>query len=131
VTTTRYRVLDVRYGPHTKRGAAPDAPTSLRVDYWVGGREWKSEWVCFEHDGYAGQKAAGWWRRRSPDPVPDTVERAIEIIDGGGLATTLSITVRSVAGERFDKIIDCELGPIPEALSMTEYSEVNSQEVPF
>jgi hypothetical protein len=33
------------------------------------------------------------------------------------LAATKSITVRSVSGEEYDRIIDYELGPIPEPLN--------------
>ena len=91
----------------------------------------KSEWVCFEHSGYARQKAVNWWNQRSPDPVPETAERAIEIIEGGGLATTLSITVRSVAGEPYERIIDHELGPLPEALPVGEFEPYDPDEVPF
>lgn len=131
VSTTKLQVEDVYYGIHTKRGASEDAPRTLRVDYRVGWHEYKSEWVCFEHDGYARQKAIAWWRKRSPDPVPDSVERAIEIINGGGLATTLAIKVRSVAGDPYERIIDYELGPMPEGVPASEHSEFDPDEIPF
>jgi DNA repair protein RadD len=131
VTTTTFRVEDVYYGIHTKRGASEDAPRTLRVDYRVGWHEYKSEWVCFEHEGYARQKAIAWWRKRSPDPVPDNVERAIEIIEGGGLATTLAIKVRSVAGDPYERIIDYELGPMPEGIPASEHPEFDPDEIPF
>lgn len=131
VTTSTFRVEDVYYGIHTKRGASEDAPRTLRVDYRVGWHEYKSEWVCFEHDGYARQKAIAWWRKRSPDPVPDNVERAIEIIEGGGLATTLAIKVRSVAGDPYERIIDYELGPMPERIPASEHPDFDPDEIPF
>ncbi|MCY3008121.1 MAG: DEAD/DEAH box helicase family protein [Planctomycetota bacterium] len=131
VSTTKLQVEDVYYGIHTKRGASEDAPRTLRVDYRVGWHDYKSEWVCFEHDGYARQKAIAWWRKRSPDPVPDSVERAIEIIDGGGLATTLAIKVRSVAGDPYERIIDYELGPMPEGVPASEHLEFDPDEIPF
>lgn len=131
VTTTSYSVEDVLYGAHTKRGVSEDGPRSLRVDYRVGWHEYKSEWICLEHDGYARQKAVAWWRQRSPDPVPDSVERAIEIIEGGGLAPTLGITVRAVAGEPYDRIIDYELGPLPEAIPAHECTDFDPGEIPF
>jgi DNA repair protein RadD len=131
VSTTKLQVEDVYYGIHTKRGASEDAPRTLRVDYRVGWHEYKSEWVCFEHEGYARQKAIAWWRKRSPDPVPDSVERAIEIINGGGLATTLAIKVRSVAGDPYERIIDYELGPMPEGVPASEHSEFDPDEIPF
>jgi len=131
VTTTKFQVEDIHYSIHIKRGASDDAPRTLRVDYRVGWHEYKSEWICFEHDGYARQKAVAWWRRRSPDPVPDSVERAIEIIEGGGLAPTLAIKVRSVAGDPYERIIDYELGPMPEGIPASEHLEFDPDEIPF
>lgn len=116
VTTTTYRVTDVYYSVHIKRDAAEGDPKTLRVDYKTGWHEYKSEWVCFEHKGYARQKAVAWWKRRSPDPVPDTIEQAVDLAHGGALATTHAITVRSVAGEPYERIIDYELGEMPEPL---------------
>ncbi|RLS72781.1 MAG: DNA helicase [Planctomycetota bacterium] len=131
VTTTKYQVEDAYYGMHSKRGADEGAPRTLRVDYRIGWHDYKSEWVCFEHEGYARQKAIAWWRKRSDDPVPDTVDRALEIIEGGGLAPTIEITVRSVAGEQFERIIDYKLGPIPDAIGISDRSEVDLQDAPF
>jgi len=131
VTTTRFEVEDIYYGIHVKRGASEDTPRTLRVDYRVGWHEYKSEWICFEHEGYARQKAIAWWRKRSPDPVPDSVERAIEIIEGGGLAPTLAIKVRSVAGDPYERIIDYELGPMPEGIPVSEQLEFDPDEIPF
>jgi len=67
-TTTRYEVTNTHYFSHLKRGAADDAPRSMRVDYMVGWRTRKSEWICFEHSGYARQHTVAWWKQRSPDP---------------------------------------------------------------
>jgi DNA repair protein RadD len=114
ITTTIYKVEDVFYGVHTKRGAGEDAPKSMRVDYRVALNEYKSEWICFEHTGYARWRAEQWWRKRSPDPVPDTAERAVELAGCGALATTSYITVRTVAGDPYERIIDYEIGPKPE-----------------
>jgi DNA repair protein RadD len=131
VNTTKFQVEDVHYSIHTKRGASEDAPRTLRVDYRVGWHEYKSEWICFEHEGYARQKAVAWWRRRSPDPVPDSVERAIEIIEGGGLAPTLAIKVRTVAGDPYERIVDYELGPMPEGVPVNEHIAFDPDEIPF
>jgi DNA repair protein RadD len=131
VSTTQHRVDDVHYSVHTKRGASDDAPKSMRVDYKVGWHQYKSEWICFEHDGYARQKAVAWWKRHSPDPVPDTAERAVEIAQGGGLAITRGITVRTVAGDEFERIIDYELGPLPEPVASDPYCGYDPDEIPF
>jgi DNA repair protein RadD len=133
VTTTSYKVEDVAYSVHTKRGAAEDAPKTMRVDYRVGFNEYKSEWVCVEHTGYARWRAEQWWRNRSPDPVPDTAERAVEVAQCGALAPTLYITVRTVAGEPYERIVDCELGPMPEPLpaEVLRTYEEDLDDIPF
>jgi DNA repair protein RadD len=129
VTDTEYEVRDVAYSVHQKRDAPDDAPKSMRVDYRVGLDHWQSEWICFEHDGYARQKAVGWWKRRSPDLVPDTAEHAVELAEAGVLAPTEAITVRSVAGEKYDRIVGYRLGPVPEPVF--HEPSFDEEEVPF
>jgi DNA repair protein RadD len=133
VTLTTHRISDVYYSVHTKRDAREGDPQTMRVDYKIGWHEYKSEWVCFEHSGFARQKAVAWWKRRSPDPVPDSAERAVELAQNGALATTLSITVRSVAGEPYDRITDYELGPVPEPVpaEVLEFHQEAPDEIPF
>lgn len=54
---------------HTK----PGAPDSMRVSYLAGLMAYP-EWVCFEHTGFAAQKAERWWRQHGgAAPVPRTV----------------------------------------------------------
>ncbi|HOQ88259.1 MAG TPA: DEAD/DEAH box helicase family protein [Phycisphaerae bacterium] len=130
VTDTEYEVLDIRYSVHTKRDAPPDAPRSMRVEYRIGQFTWVSEWVCFEHGGYARWKAEQWWRRRSPDPVPETAERAVEIAEAGGVAWTEKIVVRTVAGEKYDRIVGYTLGPKPEPVPIEETAG-DLADVPF
>ncbi len=113
VTETDYTVTDVAYAVHVKRGAPDDHPRTMRVEYQVGFNEWKSEWACPEHTGYARGKFKAWWRKRTNEPFPDTAEQAVLLAEAGALAETEAITVRSVAGEKFDSITDYQLGPIP------------------
>lgn len=65
-------VTGISYAVHSK----PGKPTSLRVTYECGLAR-HSEWVCFEHTGYARQKAEMWWRKRSEAPIPATVASAM------------------------------------------------------
>jgi DNA repair protein RadD len=130
VVDTEYEVLDIRYSVHTRRDAPPDAPKTMRVEYWIGQFTSVSEWVCFEHTGYARWKAEKWWRRRSPDPVPDTAERAVEIAEAGGVAWTERIVVRSIAGEKYDRIVGYTLGPRPEPVPIEEAAG-DLADVPF
>lgn len=127
-----YRVCDVYYSVHIKRGATDGDPKSMRVDYKVGWHEYKSQWICFEHTGFARQKAVAWWTRRSPDPVPETAEQAVDMAQGGALAPTTAITVRSVAGEPYERIIDYELGVMPDPLPAGSAAETaDFTEIPF
>ena len=59
-----------------RRGAPDDAPRTLRVEYRIGFHQYQSEWICFEHTGWARQKAESWWRTRSNAPVPRTAAEA-------------------------------------------------------
>lgn len=131
VTDTEYDVQDITYSVHTKRGAPEDAPKTLRVDYRLSLIHRQSEFVCLEHDGYARQKAIAWWRQRSPDPVPETAERAVEIAECGGLAHTEKITVRNIVGEKYDRIVGYKLGPMPELVAAGEFGPYDPDEIPF
>ena len=113
VVRTEHEVQDTFYTVHTKRGAPPDAPRTLRVDYKLGFNEFVSEWVCVEHNGYPRQKAIAWWRVRSHDPVPDSAEDAVDLARAGALAPTLAVTVECKPGDPFDRIVAHRLGAKP------------------
>lgn len=100
------------------------------MDYRLGLDHWQSEWVCFEHTGYARQKAVAWWKKRSPDPVPDSAERAVEIAECG-LAHPENIIVRNITGEKFDRVVSYRLGPMPEALPLDETLDYALEDIPF
>lgn len=55
-------VKSIVYSIHQK----PGSPSSLRVQYKTGFTSF-SEWICFDHKGFAGHKAKNWvqWRWRS------------------------------------------------------------------
>jgi DNA repair protein RadD len=95
-------VHGVSYSRHDKLGGRP----SLKATYSCGLKSY-SEWVCIEHQGYARQKAADWWRKRAPDvPIPLSVDEAIA--QAGELARPSAISVRpsgryfEISGYRFD-----------------------------
>jgi len=131
VTETEYDVRDVLYSVHTKKNADENAPKTMRVDYKISFYQFKSEWVCFEHTGFPRQKAEMWWRQHSNDPIPGTVEQAVDIANAGGVTTTKSITVRTVSGEKFDRIVDYELGEKPEALLREGCWSFAEEDIPF
>lgn len=122
---------DVVYSVHTKRGADEDTPKTMRVDYRVGFNDYKCEWVCPEHVGWARQRFEKWWRCRSDDRMPPTAQEAVDIANAGGVAATHKITVRSVTGEKFDRIIDYELGEKPEPLPVDAIPGFDDSDIPF
>ena len=67
-------VSNVTYALHEKRdGGIP----SLRVTYRCGMTTF-SEWICFEHHGFALQKAHQWWMQRMPQyPPPSSIEESL------------------------------------------------------
>lgn len=87
-----FNVLEVHYS----RWKKADKPTTMRVDYKVtaDGVDLPagiSEWVCFEHQGFARDKAHDWWTKRSNVQIPDTVDDAVTIATLGGVAEPNSL----------------------------------------
>lgn len=115
IRTAEHEVVEVRYSVHQKYGD-PDAPTTMRVRYYLKGLlQQQSEWICFNHTGWARSKAESWWRARSNAPIPKTVEDAVEMANQGALALPVSIQVRTITGEKYpDRIVGAELGTKPE-----------------
>lgn len=119
------------YSLHTKRGASPTDPRTLRVDYYCRKKgdiavERHSEWVCLEHEGFARQKAVLWWSNRSGEPAPSMVETAVKMAEQGLLASPVAIEIKRDG--KYDRVVSYILGPIPESDSGYE----DSQEVlPF
>ena len=99
------QVSGVSYSRHDKRGGRP----SLKVTYSCGLTSY-SEWVCIEHQGYARQKAADWWRKRAPGTkVPLSVDEAIA--QASRLALPSDISVRPSG--RYFEISGYRLSPCP------------------
>ena len=115
VDYTDYEVQGTYYAVHEKRYADPDTPKTMRVDYQIGFNDFKSEWVCPEHTGYAHGKFEKWWRERAAlgCPVPNTAREAVSLANEGLLAEPESITVKTVAGEKFDRITGWRLKERP------------------
>jgi DNA repair protein RadD len=109
------QVSGVSYTRHDKRGGRP----SLRVTYSCGLTTY-SEWVCLEHQGYARQKAAEWWRKRAPGvAVPLSVDEAIA--QATRLPRPSEISVRpsgryfEISGYRFDPCVHSTPASAPSA----------------
>lgn len=106
LTTGRPQWLSVEgvsYRAHEKPGSRP----TMQVEYRCGLVRHR-EWVCFEHTGYARQKAVAWWRQRAPGmPVPSTVTEALAW--SREIAAPTEIAVRPSG--RFTEILSVRLKP--------------------
>ncbi len=67
-------VQEMNVSRHAPFGKVP----SMRVDYDVDGVLPVSEWICFDHDGFAAVRAAGWASRRGVNEAL-TVDGALAI----------------------------------------------------
>ena len=130
VNYTDYDVQQVLYFIHEKKNAAPDAPKTMRVDYKIGFCDFKSEWICPEHTGYARQKFEKWWSQRAAigTQIPVNAYEAVEMARNGVLAEPSQITVKNVAGEKFDRITSYKLKERPEVqFSYDEYADIDKE----
>jgi len=87
-----YEVTTVSVNNHLKL----DSPDSLKVSYRCGLRTF-NEWICLDHEGYAGRKAGQWWIRRfgSKAVVPSVAGALENLFLGQHLSEiTKSIQVR-------------------------------------
>lgn len=124
---TEYSVGSVSYSVHRKRGADESVPCTMRVDYEVGFHQFKSEWVCPEHTGYARGKFERWWKERAVDgcPMPDTAAEAVALANKGYLAEPMAIKVKQITGDKYERICSWMLKekPIPEPGALDEFAE--------
>jgi DNA repair protein RadD len=75
-------VSNVMYQIHKKLGS----PDSLRVDYYNGLTRVASDWLCFDHQGFARAKAHKWFHTNKPSNFhssPDSTKQIKEWLDGG------------------------------------------------
>lgn len=92
-------------GWEAKRHSKLGAPDMLKVTYFAGLLSF-DDYVCIEHGGFAGDKAARWWRRHGgAEPTPETVTEALSRM--GELRRPDAVQVRKtdrwwdVVGQRF------------------------------
>ena len=86
--TEVFEVDHITYSRHDKVGRPP----MMKVTYYCGLRSF-TEYVCVEHDGFAGRKARTWWRERSQAPFPLATDDALTITDSILPATHLRIWI--------------------------------------
>ena len=137
ITDRVFAVTDVQYAVHYKRGWEDGQPRTMRVDYFDGIQKVGSEWVCVEHEGFAWRNAFAWWSQRSNARIPADADDAVAIANLDLLNKPKAIKVRSVSGEKFDRIIDWDFtGCVAEQVDqewLDDYLNrvVSDDEVPF
>jgi len=109
-----YDVQEVNWHLHAKKNT-PGKPPTLCVSYYVsddtmpaGNLGWivVREWVCFEHSGFAFEKAYKWWQDRSQFPVPGTVAEAVVALNRGACRKPSRLLVKKDG--QFDRIVKVE-----------------------
>ena len=75
-----------------------------------------SEWVCLDHDGFAGKRAQDWWRKRSDaspaaDDTGSWIDSCIDWWKRGAVATPTKIT--TIREGKFYRITNYVLDPVP------------------
>ena len=81
-----------------------DKPDSIKVTYCVGISR-VTEWICLDHPGYAGHKAASWWTRRFGLPVPSVDEALQDLFLGHKIAAvTESLVICRPTGKKYAEI---------------------------
>jgi len=126
-----HKVLNVHYAVHEKRGADPNTPRTMRIDYEIDFNRYKSEWVCPEHKGYAREKFVKWWVKRAVQGclVPDTAEEAAQMAKEGCLAQPLTVTVKHIAGDKFERVTGCKLDVKPVCKPAVAFDD--GHDIPF
>ena len=120
-----------------KRGAAPDAPKTVRVTYYVDMINSFSEWLCPEHHGYARSKFDRWWSEHAhPDcGRPTSAADVCEHFFAGMVRPVRKITVRFTAGQRYPEIVGYELGEFGEGREETpgivNDDDIDVDDIPF
>jgi len=100
-------VRDVLFSRHEKRGSPP----SLLVEYLAGPVTYR-EWWCFEHVGFARDKAGMIWRRLDGRlPAPATIDEALERLTE--LSPVTAIKVKTAG--KYPEVVSRRIGMRPAA----------------
>ena len=110
-------VDEVLYSVHDKFGKPP----SLQVTYRCG-IETVREWVCFQHGGYARQKAVMWWLKRvAQTPVPQLTVDAYHYLNHNHDAKEpCRIEVQQEGRWHRIKTFDFMVNPVPTRSTATD-----------
>lgn len=104
-------IAEVVYLVHEKK----DKPPSMCVEYRRGFRAIAREWVCFEHGGYATEKAKKWWKQRGGvcDSFDTTYPKTTnEAIDRAPFELTKIEAIRVAKDGEYERVNEVRYRPI-------------------
>ena len=110
------RWFDVRSVKYSLWDGKSGKPNTMRVDYTVGldddflETRVVSEWICFEHDGFARKMAMRWWVKRCGLPTPLTVKEALSLAKGDMLLEPEKLLIHRDGA--YDRIDEASFGKI-------------------
>ena len=102
----------------------PEKPNTLRVDYEIRADygPMLSEWICLNHDGWAGEKAIAWWMdHRGPEIEEDELNDRIDVAVGRFDELRMPSKIWAIQDGRFWKIVKREF---PAVDSFSDLEEV-------
>jgi DNA repair protein RadD len=133
--TALFKVDHITYSEHEKLGRPP----MMKLTYYCGIRAF-SEYVCFEHEGFAGRKARQWWKLRTATEFPESTEQALERADTLAPATHLRVWVNKqypeILSHCFDGTAFGEVAPVAAPSTDTHLTRKHSaaleeDDIPF
>lgn len=97
-------------GVTVHRHKKPNMPDSLVVQYRCGLSTFR-EWICLDHEGYAGRKARTWWARRFglEEAKVVTVDSAVDDLFTAKALQEMTETITVVRRGRNYEILDHKL----------------------
>lgn len=123
-----FPVNSVTYSLHEPSN--PAKKPSMRVTYFCGGRQFY-EWICLEHDGFAGKKARDWWRTRALDEPPATLIEAIQLAGSLMTPTHIRVWLRKEHSEIQKHCFDGTAFGTQDALPRASKTVLLDEDVPF
>jgi len=97
-TMKEWRVTSVKYFKHKKKGK----PDSLRVEYFNKLQPVATEWVCLNHEGFAGVKSKEWLEAHTTlRPLPSLDE----IVTSGGKMLDTPSMIQTVVKNGYKHVV--------------------------
>lgn len=131
-----FKVDYTSYTLHEKK----NKPSMVKVTYTCGLRMF-SEYLCFEHEGFAKKKAHQWWTKRTTEEaIPELSSQALQNIDWLPQATHIKVWVNKQYPEILNHCFDGTSFGTIEAYSdgsglqtdtERQYVTVDDDDIPF